>query len=221
MKKTFKLVVLSSIISTFLFASDNNSSNSIVVDSIGLNLGKLYSDHSQKNHNGIITVTHHPYKNHTGAEIYLTLNGVFDEDDLKPYFSISHSNNDDMTHDCILAGVNKYYKHDHFDIYAGVLGGYGQLDWGYDPINGTKDNNYDANSFIIGLQGGVEYPIDDTLSLGVNAKYLLHDYETQLEPSNSFNATVTHDKTIFLGLGINMKFGEEKKRNLKKSKGTL
>lgn len=190
-------------VSTFLFGAD------VAIDTMGINLGKGYTDHDITNRTGTIQIPHHPYKNYTGLEMYSTLSGVFEEKDIKPYLSLTYLQNSDIKHKYILGGVNKYFKADMLDYYVGVVGGYGQIDWQYNPITNTRDNKYDAKSFIGGVQGGAAYPLSQKLSLQINTKYLLHNYETKLEPSNDAQSTLTHDKTLFVGIGLSWKFTEE------------
>jgi len=203
MNNILKKITLSVATSTLLFSAD------LAVDTVGINLGKAYTDHSVEHNMGSVLIPHHPYKNYTAIELFTTLEAINEDEDIKPYISYTYSKNDDMKHQYLLAGVNKYYKHETLDLYAGVVGGYGYLHWDYNPVNNTTDNKHSVNSFILGLQAGFEYPVVEKLALNFNTKYLLHDYDTHLEPTTTESSTVTHDKTLFIGLGLSYKFGEE------------
>ena len=74
--------------------------------------------------------------------------------------------------------------------YVGLVVGYGQIDWKYDPINNSKDVNADANSFIVGLNLGINYNITKDMSLNLNSKVLFHDYETNIEPQTGIQSTI-------------------------------
>ena len=200
MKKILSLGLLTT---SLLFSSD------ISIDSIGINLGVSNSDYKQTNHQGTISLGNTPDKSFNSYELYTVLNPLSDmckEHDMKPYISYTYSSNDELQHQYLLVGINKYYKHKDYNLYAGILGGYGQVDWKYDPINNAKDKNVDANSFIAGIQLGATYPIADKITLGLNTKYLIHDYETNLNPSNTVSATIEHKDTLLLSFGINYSF---------------
>ena len=124
---------------------------------------------------------------------------------MKPYLSYTYSSNTDLKHQYILAGVNKYYKHNIIQYYVGVLGGYGQLKWKYDPLNSSAKRDYEATSFIVGLQGGLDYPINDKFSLGLNAKYLFTDYETNLKTTNA-SSSIEYNKTTSISVGLSYSF---------------
>lgn len=199
MNNLLKTMTLSVLTSTLLFSADS------FVDTVGFNLGKAYTDHSIKNSSGAIILPHEPDKNYNTIELFTTLKAINKEEDIKPYISYTYSKNTDMEHQYLLVGVNKYFKNDTLDYYAGVVGGYGQIEWQYNPINNSKNNKTDAHSFILGLQAGLDYPLSSKLNLGINAKYLLHNYETQFEPSSGVSATLSHERTIFIGLGLSYK----------------
>ena len=200
MKNINKIVLLSAFASSLLLSSE------IALDSIGLNLGKSHASYSQENHIGSITLGNEPDKTFSSYELYTVLKSVYTNKTIKPYISYTYSSNTDLKHQYVLVGLNKYYKHNTLDLYAGVLAGYGQLDWRYNPLNSSKDNTYNAYSFIGGIQAGIEYPLENNLALNINAKYLYHDYETKLEPSASARSTLTHDYTASFGVGLSYKF---------------
>lgn len=95
-----------------------------------------------------------------------------------------------MKHQYVLVGANKYFEFDKFLPYVGLVVGYGQIDWKYDPINNSKDVNADANSFIVGLNLGINYNITKDMSLNLNSKVLFHDYETNIEPQTGIQSTI-------------------------------
>ena len=191
-----KILSLSLLTSSLLFSSS--------LESIGLNIGSLNSDYKQINHTGSITLGNTPDEKLNALEIFTTYkNKIYG---MKPYLSYTYSSNKELKHQFILAGLNKYYSHDKLDLYAGVLAGYGELKYRYNPLNNSKDNNEDANSLIAGIQLGVTYPFNENISMGVNGKYLVHDYETKLAPSDAASSSLEHDKTTVLSIGINYSF---------------
>lgn len=199
--KLIKTITVSTLLaSSSLFASDS------FINSFGINLGKSHTSYDQKDKNGAIILGNNPDKSFNSLELYLTLNPMLDmckENNMKPYISLTHSRNSDLKHQYLLVGVNKYYSSQDtkLELYAGLLGGYGQVDWRYDPLNNSTRKNIDANSFIGGLQVGINYPIAEKLSLNLNSKYLLHNYETNLKTSNAV-ATIEHDATATISLGL-------------------
>lgn len=203
-KQILTLTTLSLLASSTLLASES------IVNSVGLNLGKSYTSTDQKDKSGSIILGDNPDQSFNSLELYLTLNPILDMCkvyNMKPYISLTHSRNSDLKHQYLLVGVNKYYTPSTMplELYAGVLGGYGQMDWRYDPLNNSSSKNVDANSFIGGLQLGANYPINEKLSLGLNSKYLLHNYETNLKTTNA-TATIEHDSTASVSLGLEYRF---------------
>jgi len=186
--------------STLLVAQD------ISIDKLGVNLGLSNLDYTQKDHQGSIVLGNQPDTSFSSIEVYTTLNGVFEKEDIKPYISYTYSSNSELQNQYLLVGLNKYYKQNKYDLYAGILGGYGQLKWQYNPLNSTTDNKYDANSYLVGLQGGLEYPLNDTLAIGFNAKYLYNQYKTHLYPTSTTYSTIEHEPSITLSLGISYRF---------------
>lgn len=194
-----KILVSSILTSSLLLASDFS------IDSIGLNLGKSNSDYTQTNHSGAIILGNTPKESFNSYELFATLKSEIYG--MKPYISYTHSFNAEMKQKYVLVGLNKYYKLKSFTPYAGVVLGYGQLDWRYDPLNTSKNINNDANSLIGGLQAGMNYSLTSKLSLGLSGKYLFHNYETKLDPSTDpTNSTIEHKKTSVLALNIRYSF---------------
>ncbi|MEA3352922.1 MAG: hypothetical protein U9Q33_03765 [Campylobacterota bacterium] len=181
----------------------------ITAQSVGLNVGTSHFPFSKKDNIGSIILENKPNESFSSIEISTILNPVTKmckDKNMKPYLSYTYSSNSDMKHQYILAGVNKYYPYKSSSLYAGALLGYGQLDWKYDPLNSSKYINKDSNSFIAGIQTGVDYPIDEKFSLGLNVKYLLHDYETKLEPTTSVSSSIEHKSSFNVSLGLRYSF---------------
>lgn len=198
--KTFLLIFISS----SLFATDNN-----IINSIGLNIGASNSSYVKKDKSGSITLSSTPKKSFNSYELYITLNPiskVCKSYNLKPYLSYTYSDNKRLKHQYLLAGLNKYFDYKTTSFYTGVLLGYGEINWKYDPLNSSKSINNNANSFISGVQLGLKYPINKRLSLGVNTKYLLHDYKTKLKPTLSEESLITHKSTSSFMLGVEYSF---------------
>ena len=84
---------------------------------------------------------------------------------------------------------------------SGVLAGYGELRWEYDPITGSQGSNIDADSLIGGFQLGFKVPIDKKIDFNLNTKYLIHHYETYLN-SGTASSKITHKYSASLGLGF-------------------
>jgi len=198
--KLQKIILLSGLVSGCLLAD-------ISLDRVGGNIGIGYSDYSQKT-NTINLQSNNPSKNFSALEVDGTFNGVFTNKSLQPFVSYTYSNNSDLTHQYLLAGVNKYYPHNDIIYYAGVYTGYSLFQWDYNPMNSTKENTYTSKSPLLGIQGGVEYPINENLSFDINLKTMIHDHNTQLE-SNSITDEINHDTTFFGGIGLVYRFGKK------------
>jgi opacity protein-like surface antigen len=202
--KTLKLTLSTLLASSSLLASD------VSINSIGVNLGKAHTNYDQKNNSGTIILGNEPDTSFNSLELYLTLNPILDyckENDIRPYISLTHSRNSDLKHQYLLVGVNKYYTPSTLpvELYAGIVGGYGQMDWKYDPLNNSSSKNADSNSFIAGIQLGASYPLNEKLSLGINSKYLVHNYETDIKTSNA-TTTIEQDSTATFSIGLEYSF---------------
>ena len=197
-----KLILTTSLFGSMLLGSD------ISVNSVGINLGKSHSSYDQENLSGNIILGKTPDESFDSIEVYMTVNNLFERNDIKPYLSYNYSKNDDLKHQYVLLGLNKYYnpKDTKSVLYAGVLGGYGELRWKYDPLNSSKNTNVDAASFMAGIQLGMNYPLSSNVSLGLNGKYLFHDYETKLNPSTGVFSKINHEDTSVISLGLEYKF---------------
>jgi hypothetical protein len=203
MKTIHKITLLGLLSSSTLLANP--------IDSIGLNIGTQKSDYKQTNNQGVILLGNTPDESFNSYEIYTTLNPILDTCktyNMKPYIGYTYSSNSELKHQYLLAGINKYYTPSNYkvELYAGVLVGYGQMDWKYDPLNSSSSKNVDANSFIAGIQLGANYPINEKYSIGLNTKYLMHNYETDLNPSAGVSSTIEHKDTISLSLGVKYLF---------------
>jgi len=205
MKNTNKLKLLSLLATSTLVASD------ISINSIGLNIGTSNSSYTQTNHSGSIILGNEPNKSFNTIEAYATLNPISNickEYNMKPYISYTYSTNTDLKHRYLLTGVNKYYKlkDTKVKLNTGLAVGYGQINWKYDPLNNSKDTNVDANSFIAAIQLGLNYPLNKKFSIGLNSKYLIHNYETNLNPSVGVSSTIKHKNTISVMFGVEYGF---------------
>ena len=187
---TQSLIVLS-LASSSLLASDN---------SIGINIGSSHTNYHQSNQTGTITLGNTPDETFNSYEIYTILKQNISG--MKPYLSYTYSSNDDLKHQYGLVGLNKYYKY----LYAGILAGYGELKYKYNPLNSSKENDYRAHSFIGGIQAGIEYKLSNSLAFNLNTKALYHDYDTNLNPNNTAIATISHNTTTSFGIGLKYSF---------------
>jgi len=200
MKNINKIILLSTLTSSIVFSSE------ISIDSVGFNLGVSNTPYSQENPKGSITLGNTPDKQLNSYEVYTNLKSVYTNKTLKPYMSYTYSYNKDIKNQYILIGLSKYYTHKELKLYAGLLTGYGELKYKYNPLNSSKDNDYKANSLILGVQTGVNLPLSPSIALNVNAKYLYHDYKTSLEPNDTTKASITYKYTSSLGVGLLYKF---------------
>ena len=206
-----KIVLITSLASV-LFASD------ISINTLGFNLGISHSDYSQKDNQGSITLGNKPDKIYKAGEVYTTLNGLLKNSTMKPYVSLTYSTNTELKHQYLLAGVNKYYKINNLDIYAGILAGYGELTWKYDPLNSSKNKDYTSTSPMIGIQGGILFPYRKNIQIGINAKYMLSNYKTNLEPTSSISSEIIHNRVSFIGIGFNFSFNDYSRKEVTQDK---
>ena len=200
MKTLNKLTLISLLATSSLVASE------IGIDSVGFNLGISNTPYTQKNHAGSITLGNTPDKKYSSYELYTRLCSIYTNETLKPYISYIYSTNDELKHQYILLGLNKEYKYKELILNATLLAGYGELKYKYNPLISSKDNNYKASSFLVGLQTGIELPLNDKLSLSLSVKYLYHNYETKLEPTTTASSNLENKYTTSVGAGVVYKF---------------
>jgi hypothetical protein len=196
MNNITKSLITLSLITSSLVASS--------LDSIGINVGVANSNSHQTNHNGIITLGNEPDESFNSYEIYGTLKKELLH--MKPYLSYTYSSNDELKHQYLLVGLTKYYKLTKASLYAGLLGGYGELRWKYNPLNNSKSNDYTSTSLLAGIQVGIEYPITNSLAFNLNTKALYHNYDAQLNPNNTATAELSHNTTKSIAVGMKYSF---------------
>jgi hypothetical protein len=196
MNNITKSLITLSLITSSLVASS--------LDSIGINVGVANSNSHQTNHNGIITLGNEPDESFNSYEIYGTLKKELLH--MKPYLSYTYSSNDELKHQYLLVGLTKYYKLTKASLYAGLLGGYGELQYKYNPLNNSKSNDYTSTSLLGGIQVGIEYPITNSLAFNLNTKALYHNYDAQLNPNNTATAELSHNTTTSFGVGMKYSF---------------
>ena len=196
MKSIQRYILLAIILASVSFA-----------DSIGINLGTAYTDYSQEQKSGQIVLSNKPDKKFQSYELfYISNKDILNIKDLKPYLSYTYSKNDELKHQYLLVGLNKYYAFKDIVLYGGLLAGYGELKWKYNPLNNSLDNDYSANSFIAGIQTGIDYPIYKNWIIGLNLKYLAHRYETELKPNNTAVSSIKHKHSFIPALSFRYLF---------------
>lgn len=200
MKFNFKIIALLFTMVTFIQAEG------IALDSLGFNVGYTKMNYHQKNELGTITLGREPDGQMAHLELYGLIGGVFDNPTIKPTINLLHAWNNDLSNTLLLAGVNKYYLFDSFNLYAGLLGGAGQMKWEYNPINYSKNNDYGASSLIGAVQAGVEYPLNKKVLLTLNAKYMIHNYTAELQPVGGAHAELQHYGSCWVSAGVRIRF---------------
>jgi peptidoglycan-associated lipoprotein len=209
MKMINKLALLSMITSTALFGE-------ITTDRLGLHLGYGTIAYDKSDKQGTIDMEKPETSFFPAIEIFGTFNGVLKNQTLKPFVSYTYLSNDDFKQHYLLAGINKYYPNNNLTYYAGAYTGISSLKWQYDPLKTAKDKEPTSNALILGVQGGLEYPLKDNLSLDLNFKGMYHNHQTDLEPSSDISSEVTSDYSTFVGIGLVYAFGEEKRKEAPK-----
>jgi len=200
--------IINKIIPSLIVASSLINAD-IAIDSVGANFGwaNIYAD--QTNRTGSVALSNEPDEKYIQGEIYVLIGGVFDDKSWKPSINYIQSRNNEFTNQIFMAGINKYFFKENYNLYAGLFIGMGRLDWKYNPISSTSVDDRNVQSIVGALQAGVEYPITNSFSLGVNAKYYLHDYETVLAPSSSVSVEINQKYSSSITIGLRYLFGEE------------
>ena len=191
-----KKVLILILITTNLF--------SITIENLGFNLGTSHMGYSQSDSSGSIILGDEPDERFSSFELFST-SSIFEDKSLKAQVSYIYSDNDEFVNHTLLVGYNQYQNLKDIDTYVGLLAGYGQLRWGYDPLSGSKGSNKDTDSPIVGLQLGFKVPVDKYFDFNVNTRYLIHQYETYLN-SGTARSKLTHNYTASFSLGFIYKF---------------
>ena len=201
-KNIFKIALGLVVVSSTLLSYE------IKMESIGFAGGNAKTPLVQHNKDNKEIVIDKLDDNFKTMELYTVLKPI-EEIGMNPYLSYTYSYNEQFINYYVMAGLNKYYKiSSSSKLYLGVLGGYGQMKWEFDPINGS-DNDVSTQSYILGVQGGVSIPLEnlpsDKLSLDINVKYLSHEYITNLKTSAT-TSQIEHYETMLAQVGISYRF---------------
>ncbi len=199
--KILKRIIPSVLVASSLLYSD------IGVDSVGINIGYLQMSCEKEDKQGSITLPRELDESYKSAELYALIGEVFSDASIKPTINYIYSFNDDFKNNILAVGINKYMPFDKFDIYGGLLVGYGMLEWENNPIGNAVDSDYKASSFVGIAQAGAEYKITKKILIGLHAKYYLNNYEATIEPTNTTQTTISHDSAYSLSLGLRYRFG--------------
>jgi hypothetical protein len=163
---------------------------------IGFNIGSSNMDYETSN--VILGTT--PDKNLRNYEIFGTLEGKLPKA-LQTYLSYTQNRSGTIENQFVLVGANKEYGAGKGKLYAGIIGGFGELKWKYNPINGTT-SDATANSLIAGVQAGGKYDLSDRLFVNINGKYLKHNYGADFNGATK----IEHKTTSSVALGVGYKF---------------
>lgn len=182
----------------------------VSISEVGTHIGLGYTPFSKTDSKGSIANWNEPESSLFGVDFYGIFDGVFENKTLKPYVSYTYTSNEQISHQYFLGGINKYYPHDDIVYYTGAYVGWGILRWQTNPITGLIEENENekatSNAFILGIQGGIKYPISKKLSYDFNIKAMGHDHSTIIEPSSTQSSRVDHKMSMFGGFGISYSF---------------
>ncbi len=180
------------------------------VDRIGLMIGQSSISFESTNEQGTIVLDTEPEESFLTMEPYITFGGV--GLGLSPYVSLSQSSNDVLSQTNLLLGISKYFEvqGSNIELYGGLLAGYGLLTWDTNPIGKSGKEEMTTNSYVGGIQAGFDYALTKNFLLGLNAKLLAHEYVTDLADTQNNKGTIKHNSTIFAGLALTYKFGENR-----------
>ena len=196
--KTINKIILASLLSTTLLPA-------IEINSIGVNLGTSKMQADKTDIAGSIALNTSPEENYTHGEIYILVDGFTEDTNIKASLNYINNSNSDIKNNILMVGINKYYKIDDYNVYTGLLLGVAHLEWRTNPMNNTTSNNYTAESIVGALQLGVEYKLDNNIALGLNAKYYISDYTTNLNIGTR-EAEITSKNNHSLAFGIRYSF---------------
>ncbi len=197
--------ILSNILIFGLIYASVVSANSINIESIGTNIGYSYINYNEE---GNIKEINRPSQDFLNLELYLTIGNLFDDKTLVPSIHYLYNRNSDIDIHTLLFGLNKCFAFENFNLYTGIVAGYGTLLWKDNPIKYTTTNDFSSNSLVGGLQFGSEFPITEQLKFNLNLKYLLHDYKIDLKPLPNYSSALSHPTTASISLGFRWFFSK-------------
>ncbi len=93
----------------------------------------------------------------------------------------------------------------NYNPYLGVSLGGGELEWKTDPLVASVVKPGKIFSMLYGIQGGVEYPVEDNWSIFSQLSYQKFDFKTNLV-STPAKGNITHDDKKSLGIGLRHSF---------------
>lgn len=99
----------------------------------------------------------------------------------------------------IYGSVNYQFSKKGIQPFMGVLAGYSQLDWSKRPHVVFINEDLTSNSFIYGLQAGVEKKLGTKLSLFAKYQYLKYDHTMEIV-NNTSNINHNSGQSLLLGL---------------------
>lgn len=99
----------------------------------------------------------------------------------------------------IYGSVNYQFSKKGIQPFIGVLAGYSQLDWSKRPHVMFINEDLTSNSFIYGLQAGVEKKLNNKLSLFAKYQYLKYDHTIEIV-NNTSNINHKSGQNLLVGL---------------------
>jgi len=177
----------------------------IEIDSIGLNLGVSNIANEKKDTTGSITLTKTPQESYTHSELYMLVDGFIEDKTIKASLNYINNTNSDFKNNILMLGINKYYQLDSYNIYTGILVGIGHQEWKYNPLANTTNTNYTTSSGVGAIQIGAEYNLQNNIALGLNTKYYLSNYTTNLDIGEN-SSEITHKSSYSLSFGLRYSF---------------
>ena len=191
----------SKIIASILLISSISQASEIAIDSIGVNLGISNIKAKQTNKAGSLTLTNSPDESYTNSELYILVDGFTEDKSIKASLNYINSTNSEFKNNLLMIGINKYYKLNNYNLYAGVLVGMGHLEWKYNPLLNPTKENFTTASGVGAIQAGAEYKLTKNLNLGLNTKYYRSNYATSIELGDNYSE-IKHSSSYSLAFGV-------------------
>jgi len=176
--------------------------NAVEISEVGLNIGISSSSYTQENKVGTLTLSNEPDEDFTNIALYSTLSDKSISENIRADIELNYATNSEFKHQYYLIGINYYHNIDSYLLYGGLVLGYGQLSWHYDPLSRSKNIDEKTNSFISGVQVGIKYNVSERYVLNFIGRYLSHNYKTLLTPDDTLESVVKHDSSTSFLFGI-------------------
>ena len=220
--KLLKHLLTTSLITTSLFAFNENNETTItpdelekinakeipIIDTISGKVGYSYGVTNRTDDNGGVPDVPDP----SSEDVSIAFRAVFSNGYIpyfKPYIDFSTLINEDKNIYIPSVGLRHDFrmKKSWIEPYVGIGIGYAFLDRTKQPVVGAEAYSENGQSSNLTLEGGVDFYFSDHFAFDLSARYDAYDITTTI--GGNYTLTTLHDKaSLSLMLGLVYRFGK-------------